>query len=124
MPNFTAQQVRDYNARMYGAGMKKGVAPDALAVSDEADLHDQILAECRRRGWIAIHCRMDMPSTIAKGIWDFTIVAEHPRIFFVECKAASGKLTVEQHAMIAWATKLGWTPHVCRSFEAFLEVVR
>ncbi len=93
------------------------------AVNRESDLHNQIFNECRRRGWIALHGAMSERTHRNPGEWDFTIVADHGRVFFVECKTAAGKLSQEQRALIAWAEKLGHAVHVVRSMEEFLNLI-
>lgn len=111
----------EYNA--YMARQSRPVESRHVGESDESKLHEQILNECRRRGWIAYHCRMDMPTTLMKGIPDFTIFADGGRVILVECKTAKGKLSVEQAAVNAWLSKLGQTVHVVRSLEEFMEVI-
>ena len=122
----------------------------------EAELHADISEECKRKGWIALHGRMDMASGRTIGEPDFTIIATPrvgvccccdqyfklpdgrdgyggccgkplvaiPRIFFVECKTAKGKLTKEQNAMIYWMNVNGVTVHVVRSICDFHEVTK
>jgi len=86
----------------------------------EGPLHDDILAECRRRGWIAIHSRMDVPATVKFGTLDFIIFAGYPRLYIVEAKRGNEKPSAKQRAMIAWFRKLGWDVDVVRSFKHFL----
>lgn len=88
----------------------------------EADLHNQIIAECRRLGWLWIHARMDKASHMTVGAPDFMILAEGGRVLLVECKRRDGKLRPEQLAFKAWAAKLGHTVHVVRSLEEFCAV--
>src|SRR5207245_2822223 len=45
-------------------------------VESEKQLHSDILLECRSRGWIAIHSRLDRPSTTAIGSPVFVICAD------------------------------------------------
>ena len=109
-------------------------APATEGCDKESELHEQIFAECRRRGWIALHGAMSERSHRTLGEWDFTIVAnrrpdEHlnrsqfATVYFVECKKRDGKLSPEQSAMIAHAAKLGHTVHVVRSLEDFLAIL-
>jgi hypothetical protein len=88
----------------------------------EAGLHQQILDECRRRGWIALHGSMAAPTKRTEGEPDFVILADGGRVFLVECKTATGKLSTAQAALHAWTRKLGHTVHVIRSLEEFLSL--
>jgi hypothetical protein len=94
-----------------------------VRIKCEADLHSQIFSECRRRGWIALHGSMSERTHRTLGEWDFTVIAEHPHIYFVECKTATGKLSPDQQAMIAHAKKLGWQVQVVRSMVEFLALL-
>lgn len=118
MPNFTEQQYKDYLARMHGQTHSEQVTPSA--VEDESELHRQILDECRRRGWIPLHGSMIHRTFRTVGEPDFTIVADNTRVFFVECKSKTGKLSMEQLSFIEMAKKLKHEVHVVRSFEEFL----
>lgn len=96
----------------------------------ESDLHDQILAECRKRGWLAIHSRMDKRTTTAIGVCDFIILRDAvyhsksgdylPKILLIECKTRLGKLSPAQQAFQAHAKKLGHNVQVVRSLQEFL----
>jgi hypothetical protein len=105
---------------MHEARMTAGQHNSVPAGGSERDLHEQILAECRSRGWIAIHSRMDRPATVAIGSPDFVILADRGRVFIIEAKSAKGKLTKEQAALRCWAEKLGHTIHLMRSYEEFV----
>ena len=95
---------------------------DAAPIS-ESDLHDQISAECKRRGWIAFHGAMSERTARTLGEPDYIVLADHGRVFFIEAKTAKAKLRPEQLAIKCWAEKLGHTVHVVRSFEEFLQIV-
>jgi Holliday junction resolvase-like predicted endonuclease len=97
---------------------------DAAAVLDEESLHNQILSYCKGKGWIALHGRMDRISNRSLGEPDFVILADGGRVFFVEVKTKTGKLSREQAGMQIWAAKLGHKIAVVRSFEAFLELTK
>lgn len=92
-------------------------------VEKESDLHSQIFNECRRRGWIAFHGSMSERTHRTLGEPDFTILANSGRVLMVECKARNGKLSLEQHAMIVHAEKLGHKIHVVWSFQEFLALL-
>lgn len=80
--------------------------------SRERDLHDELDEYCRAAGYLVIHARMDMPSTIAVGHPDFTICMPGAVTCFVECKAPGGKTTVEQLRKVAHAKKLGFVAEI------------
>ena len=88
----------------------------------EADLHEEIFAECRRRGWIALHGAMSERTHRTLGEPDFVILADTGQVLFVECKSATGKLSAEQQALHAWMRKLGHTIHVVRTKGEFLKI--
>lgn len=90
----------------------------------EADLHEKIFDECRRRGWLPLHGAMSERTHRTMGEPDFVILAEGGRVLFVECKSAVGKLSAAQQSLHAWARKLGHTVHVVRTMEEFLGVTK
>ena len=100
------------------------VRPDAVAAGAEDTLHDAIVDECKRRGWLFFHGSMAHRAMRTKGEPDFTICADRGRVFFIEAKTKTGKLSREQLGVKAWAAKLGHTVHVVRSIREFREVVR
>jgi hypothetical protein len=107
----------------------------------ESELHEQIFAECRRRGWIALHGAMSERTHRTAGEPDFILMGQRdlakdptyagkvespwmvPAVYFIECKTRIGKLSTDQAAMAAHAAKLGHTIHVVRSFEEFLKII-
>ena len=100
-------------------------------VEREADLHQMIVDECKRRGWIAFHGSMAHSTFRTPGEPDFIILPDVGRmshfksnVWLIECKTRKGKLSPAQLAIHAWAAKLGHTVHVVRSFAEFLEVVK
>ena len=96
----------------------------AQGVGCEADLHNDILEDCKARGWIALHGSMAQATGRTLGEWDFVIVADYGRVFLIECKTKTGKLTPEQAGMKAWAEKLGHKPSVVRSMAEYLEAIK
>jgi hypothetical protein len=118
MASFTQSE---YNAFL--ARQMRPVETRREGVTDEGKLHDEILNECRRRGWIAFHSRMDVPQTANVGTPDFVILADQGRAILIEAKSITGKLSTAQAAINAWASKLGHRVHVVRSLADFMEVL-
>jgi len=118
MPRFTQAQVDAYNARQ--SPLREPVK--LSGAESESGLQEQIFAECRRRRWICFHGAMSERTHRTLGEWDFTILADAGRVFFIECKTRTGKLRPEQQAMLHAARALGHAVHVCRSFQDFLAV--
>lgn len=98
----------------------EGDIPERL---HESDLHDQILAECRRRGWLAIHSRMDKRTTNRVGTPDFIIAMNNGQTLFIEVKAKGKKLSTEQAATMAWLLKLGHSPKLVYSLNEFMALL-
>ena len=117
MARFTQQEYNAFLAR------NRKPLPPSEGVSKEAELHEAILNEVRRRGWISFHSRMDKPSTATIGQPDFVILSDGGRVILVECKTKTGKLRPEQAALHAWAAKLGYEVHVIRSLEDFISIL-
>ena len=93
-------------------------------VECEAELHEQIIYECRGRLWPFVRSRMDLPSTTSLGAPDFVIAADNGRVFFIEAKTKTGK---QSPAQIGWQMMLernGHKYHLVRSFEQFLEAIK
>jgi hypothetical protein len=124
MPRMSQAEYCDYLARReYRKPLCLAGRERIAAVKTEAELHDWIMAECRRRGWIALHGRMDAATGRTVGEPDFVILADAGRVVLLECKTATGKLRPEQAALHAWASKLGHTVHVVRSLAEAVEML-
>ena len=93
--------IRLENARDVAFGPRR--ADDA----PESKLHEQIEDHCRSKGWLAVHSRLDRPTTTATGVADFLILADHGTLLVVECKRRGGKPTPTQRAFAAHCRKLG-----------------
>jgi len=122
MPNISPQQYAIYELKR--TKMPRLFPTASKSEEREKDLHNQILAECKRRGWIALHGSMAHSTFRTEGEWDFEIKADGGRSYMIEAKTSTGKLSPAQLALHAWARKLGHTVHVVRSIGEFLEVVR
>lgn len=122
MMGIPVDQFREMERRLAARNAKPvepGVDGDA---EREAELHEQIKAECRARGWMALSSRMDSPTGRPMGEPDFIILANGGRVLFVECKTRRGKLTPVQHAFASMAARLGHEIHLVRSIAAFRSI--
>lgn len=119
MPNLTTAEYNAILARRQAG--KPTFTSSTDSRQSEADLHAQILDECRQRMWIAFHGSMAHSTFRTPGEPDFIILTEN-KVWLIECKTAVGKLSTDQRAIAAWAAKLGHTVHVIRSFEDFLHL--
>lgn len=120
MPNITQAE---YNAYLAKSMRTVADAGGNIPVSKESELHAAILAECKKRGWIAFHGSMAHQTFRTDGEPDFVILADAGRVFLIEAKAKNGKLSPAQAAIHAWASKLGHTVHVVRSFDDFCAIL-
>ena len=112
IPNET---LRRLNSHLFGPVPSAGTAE----VGREAELHEAIFDECRRRCWIALHGSMAERTCRTLGEPDFVILADGGRVLLVECKSRTGKLSPAQFALKHHAEKLGHTVHVVRSLDEF-----
>ena len=116
MARMSSAEYNAYLARRHGQAFK----PDS-AVLNEAKLHEDILAECRRRGWLVFHGSMAHRTFRTPGEPDFVILRDNGKTLMVECKSGTGKLSTDQQAVAAWASKLGHQIHVVHSMEEFFK---
>lgn len=106
---WTQAEVNAHMARQF-----RGLRPPAEAVERESDLHDQIIDECDRRGWQYLHGAMCKRTARTLGEPDFIILASNGRVIFLECKSRTGKLSPDQAAFKAQASRNShwiWTVH-------------
>ena len=89
----------------------------------ESDLHDDVIAELRRRGWLYFRGNMGERTSRTLGEPDFTIIGSGGRVFFVELKTRTGKLSPAQLAVATHAHSLGVQVHVVRSMAEFHTLV-
>lgn len=115
--------VKARNPHIYGENTERVI--DANAVDDESQLHNDIIEYCKnqRPPWIYFHGSMAVKTSRTKGENDFHILANHGRVFFIECKSKTGKISADQRDIIHWANLLGHMIHVVRSIEEFKAVV-
>lgn len=113
----------DYQNMLARAAAKTRNPAPSTAEPLEAPLHDFILQECRRRGWLCFHGSMAHRTKRTKGEQDFTIMADGGRVLFIECKGRTTKTSTEQAGVHAMARKLGHEVHVVRSRGQVLEVM-
>jgi hypothetical protein len=90
----------------------------------EKKLHERILEFCKENRWLFIHSRMDAPATVALGVPDFILLAPQGRVFLIECKTLTGKLSIAQMAFGIMAEQLGHRVHLIRSYTQFLELIK
>lgn len=95
----------------------------------EADLHDKIESELKRRRWYYVHSRMDKPTTTELGVTDFIIAVpanaagEFPRTLWLEAKRHGAKLTREQNITRHILLASGHWHEVVYSMKQFLELL-
>ena len=102
---------------------RSGTVASVASEGPEAELQQAIIAECSRRGWICLHGSMSHRTFRTPGEWDHTVLGDRGRIWFLEAKTRTGKLSTDQQAIHAWASKLGHKVHVVRSYEEFIQIV-
>lgn len=115
----TYQQALAHNAKV--AGVK--AQPASEGCDDESKLHEQVRREVQTRGWIMFHGSMAHRAMRTLGEPDATVLADAGRVFFVELKTKTGKLSREQLGLKLWAENLGHKIHTVRSLNEFLLVI-
>jgi hypothetical protein len=117
----TPFELEQYQRRTSVKASAIQVANDA--VDDESTLHADVLRECKARGWLCLHGSMAHRTRRNPGEQDCTIFADGGRVFVVEAKSRSGKLSAEQLGIAAWMEKLGHKHNVVRSLGEFIDLV-
>lgn len=112
------QQYLDYLARTQPQPKSKG------GCDDEAFLHTQITEHCRAKGWLAFHGSMAHKTFRVPGEPDYVLLLPEGKTLLVECKTRTGKLSVDQLGIQAWAEKLGHKVYVVRSYDEFIELTK
>ena len=120
--NWTATDVLLHNQRVAGTGKGLGGDTTPARPSDdpESALHDFIQEFCRKRSWLAIHSRMDKPTTTALGVSDFIIVTTNT-VYFIEAKRKGQKPTTKQRGFLTAVGALGWPQAIVHSKDEFLQ---
>jgi len=121
------QHVREMKSRLYGIitpELGRVIKDRVQRRMPEAELHNAIIAECRRRGWQYLHGSMAAETHRTLGEPDFVLMASDGRVFFIECKSRDGKLSPAQRDFAAHAERNGHRVHVVRSFEEFINLTR
>ena len=120
---FTLAEVLAYEAKR--SGRQPFTRPPG-ETEREGKLHDKISAWCDSQWprWKYVHSRMDQPTTTAKGVPDFVILAPAGRLLLIECKARDGKCSTEQLGWHKEAEMLGHTVHIVRSLEEFIALTQ
>ena len=103
--------------------MAPSVTAKSLLEEREKDLHQKVKDLCAERGYLPLTGSMAHRTFRQAGEWDFTILADKSRVFFIELKNRTGKLSPDQQAIIKWAEKLGHKVSVCRSIEEVKELI-
>ncbi len=88
----------------------------------ESTLQRHISTYCRMQGWVAVRSRMDCPTTIQRGVCDFIIFADRGRVFLLECKSKTGRLTEDQKRFAEDMARLGHKVHLVRDFYEALDI--
>lgn len=119
MPRLTLAEFNAYQARR--AAGRPVPELEAPTVERESELQAAIATECRRRGWLAFTGNMAVATSRTVGEPDFCIAADDGRVFWVEAKTKTGKLSLEQLAAHAWLRRLGQSVYVVRNFGEFIQ---
>jgi hypothetical protein len=117
MSQFDTSWLNAYEARNRKTPVASG------GVEDEGELHAEVILECKKRGWLVFHGSMAHKTFRTPGEPDLLICADKGRFYMIELKTRAGKLSTDQQAIAAWASRLGHTVFVCRSLEQFLHVI-
>jgi len=118
MSQFTSQWLATQQAKRM-----ETIHPSAGAVERESDLHDEIAAYCKLKGWYYVHSRMDRPTSQNLGVADFIIATNGGNTLWIEAKAKRNKPTREQLAAKCWLEKLGHEAHIVWSMPVFLDIL-
>lgn len=122
---FEMKTAAQHNAPLVGGLYSSRREQERLAEMEIPDLHKPIIDWCKNQVPAVpyINSRPDCPSTIGAGVQDFTIFYQN-RVYCIECKSKTGKVDTDQRDWAHLMQAQGFTVHVIRSFQQFLELVR
>jgi len=120
---YLALQARIIAGKLRKTGEKAVDSEPQTPTGHESDLHFDVIAELRRRGWLYFRGNMGERTGRTLGEPDFTIIGSKGRVFFVELKTRTGKLSPAQLAVMTHANSLGSQIHVVRSMKEFHAIV-
>lgn len=119
----SAFQYQEMQRRLAGNAVRQSEPCAATEPCNrEAELHEQIRKEIASRGWLGFHGSMAHRSHRTVGEPDWIVLADQGRVFFIEAKSRTGKLSKEQCALRAWIEKLGHVFGEVRNIEGFLNL--
>lgn len=121
LPLNPSESLKRLNPHLFGENTER-VIDASNTVTDESELHNDIIEYCKDRRWIYFHGSMAHATKRTKGEPDFIILGDR-RVFFIECKSKTGKLSTDQLGVIQWAETLGHTIHVVTSMDQFRKIV-
>jgi hypothetical protein len=90
-------------------------------VARESDLRRQVLDYCSSQGWLVFTGSTAHRTYRTVGEPDMIVLMPDRRFLMVELKTDSGKRSLEQVGVHAWAQKLGHTIHIVRSIKEFID---
>lgn len=92
---------------------------DECPEGEELELHNEIIRECRRRGWVYVHSNPSKRTRQTLGTPDFIIPASGGRTLYVECKTVNGTLSKDQKNFRRGIQAQGHVYHIIRSLSSF-----
>lgn len=119
----TPEQYHEMLIRLEGNKAREGAPANAVEY-EITGLHEPIIKWCRSfvPNVPYIHHRTDRKSGIAEGAPDF-IIFFRGQVFLFECKAKTGKRTMEQLGWGLCAENQGFKVHVIYSMEEFHQII-
>ena len=120
----SVHQYEEMQARLNRNKLREAPAPMPADAPDcEGDLHETIVKECQRRGWLVFHGSMAHRTHRTIGEPDLIIPADSGVTFYIELKSRTGKPTPEQNAVSAYLFHHEHRHAFIRSVSEFLSFV-